>query len=199
MIKLAKIISFLLGPTFVLLPIPYILVSKFTNNNFYALKWAIFSYAFVVFVGIFVVLGVFLGVFTNFDVSKKGQRPIFFSLLAFTMFCYFISLVILSAPMILFFGIFSLFLGLIAIIIVTKWIKASIHIAVLVSVIFLIWFAYKENYYFLFSFVPILAWARIKSKEHTLQETIIGGFLGAIVTLSIYLVAKHFLLGMIYN
>lgn len=197
--KLAKIISLLLGPTFVLFPIPYILVSKFTNDHIYSLKWAIFSYAFIIAVVVFVALGVFFRVFTNFDVSKREQRPLLFAFSAFAIFCYFVSLVVLSAPKILFFGVFSLVLSLISIVIVTRWSKASIHMAVLVSVIILISAAYRGYFFLFFMLIPLLAWSRIKMKEHTLKETIIGGLLGAIMTLSIYIIAKYFLLEMIYN
>lgn len=197
--KLARAVSFLLGPSFVLFPIPYVLVSKLTNDHMYAFKWAIFSYGFIVVTAVFVTIGVLLGIFSNFDVSKKEQRPLLFSLLAFSMFCYFISLVFLSAPKILFFGILFLVIGLVTVVIITKWIKASIHMAVLTSVIILISIAYKGYSFPLYLLIPLLAWARIKTKEHTFTETAIGTILGLVLTLSIYFISKQFLFGVIFN
>ncbi|MBI2614047.1 MAG: hypothetical protein HYW62_04725 [Candidatus Levybacteria bacterium] len=195
----AKAVSFFLGPIFILLPIPFILVAKFTKDYSYALKWTVFSYAFILAVAVFVIIGVLLGVFSNFDVSKREQRPILFSFCAFAAFCYVLSLYILDGPKILFIGFFAIILGLIAIIIINKWVKASIHVATATSVLLFIGIVYKGYYFLFLSLIPLLAWARIKTKEHTPMETVIGSILGIVITLIVYVVSKQFLLGMIYN
>lgn len=199
MVKFAKIISFLLGPSFVLFPVPYILISRLTSDYEHALKWTMFSYLFILLTGLLVFIGVLFRVFSNFDVSKREQRPLLFSLLAFSMFCYLISLLILDAPKILLFAIFSFIAGLIIIAIANRWIKASIHVAILTSVILLVSSAYEKYFLALSILIPFLAWARIKSKEHTLLETIVGGFLGAFLTVVAYVIGKYFLLEIIYN
>lgn len=199
MMSFAKIISFLFSPVFTLLPIPFILVVKFSQDYSYALKWAVFSYAFILAVVLFVIAGVMLGVFSNFDVSKREQRPLLFSFSAFAAFCYLLSLLVLNGPKILFIGFFALVLGLIAIIIINKWVKASVHLATATAVFLFIGIVYKEYYFLLLLLVPLLAWSRIKTKEHTPIETIIGSILGVVITLIVYLVSKQFLLGMIYN
>ena len=102
MLTFAKGISFFLGPVFILLPIPFILVAKFTQDYPYALKWTVFSYAFMLAVVLFIVIGVFLGFFSNLDVSKREQRPLLFAFCAFAAFCYLLSLIILDGPKILF-------------------------------------------------------------------------------------------------
>lgn len=198
-IAFAKAVSFLLGPLFVLLPIPYILVGKFTQNYYYALKWTVFSYGFILAVALFVIIGVFLGVFSNFDVSKKEQRPLLFSFSAFAIFCYLLSLFILDGPKILFVALAGIVLGLIIIVFVNKWIKASIHVASLTSVVLFIGIIYQGYYFLLLFLIPFLAWARIKTKEHTLMETVVGGILGILLTLIMYITTKQFFFGMIYN
>lgn len=199
MMKFAKIVSFLLGPSFVLFPVPYILISKLSNDYAHALRWTIFSYLFILFTAFFVFLGVLLKVFSNFNVSKREQRPLLFALLAFAMFCYLISLLIFNAPKILFFYIFSLIVGLLIIVIVNKWVKASIHMAILTSVISLTAFAYEGHFALLLLLIPLLAWSRIKMKEHTLVETIIGSFLGISLTLIAYVIGKYFIFDIISN
>lgn len=195
----AKAISFLLGPVFVLLPIPYILVERFTKDYFYALKWTVFSYGFILSVALFVVVGVFFGFFSNYDVSKREQRPLLFLFSGIALFCYLLSLSIFNGPKILFVALFSIVLGLGVMAIVNKWIKASIHIATLVSVTLFMAIVYK-GYYFLFLFlIPLLAWSRIKTKEHTLPETIVGGVIGMALTVIVYIISKYFLFEMIYN
>ncbi|MBI4089581.1 MAG: hypothetical protein HY424_02640 [Candidatus Levybacteria bacterium] len=199
MAKLAQIISFLLGPIFILFPIPYILVERFSQNQIYAIKWTIFSYAFILAVAVFVIIGVLLGVFSNFDVSKREQRPLLFSFSAFAMFCYLLSLLILNGPKILFLAFFTLLAGLIVIVIVNKWIKASIHVATATAVLLFIGIVYKGYYPLFLSLIPLLAWARVKTKEHTLLETIIGSILGAVLILIVYTVSKLFFASFIYN
>lgn len=199
MVKFARIVSFLLGPVFILIPIPFILVARFTQDYYHALKWTVFSYAFILAVVVFTAIGVLFGVFSNFDVSKREQRPLFFSLNAFAMFCYLLSLLILDGPKILFIGFFALLLGLITIVIVNKWIKASVHLAVATSVVLFIGIVYKGYYFLFLSLIPLLAWARVKTKEHTLLETVIGTILGIVITLIVYFVSKQFLLSIIYN
>ena len=199
MMAIAKVVSFFLGPVFILLPIPYILVERFTQDYFYALKWTIFSYAFILAGALFVIIGVALKVFSNFDVSKKEQRPLLFSFSAFAIFCYLLSLYILDGPKVLFIAIFAIILGLIVIVIVNKWIKASIHMASATSVLLFVGIVYKGYFLLLLMLLPLLAWARVKTKEHTPLETIIGSVLGIVITLVVYAVSKEFLLGMIYN
>lgn len=191
MMKLAKAISFFLGPVFILFPVPFILVLKFSQNYYHALKWAVFSYAFILAVVIFVIIGVILGMFSNFDISKREQRPQLFAFCAFAIFCYSLALIVLNGPRVLFIALFAITFGLIAIVIVNKWIKASIHLAAATSVAIFIGIVYGGYYFLLLFLIPILAWARVKTKEHTAMETIIGTILGLVITLVVYFISRR--------
>lgn len=198
MMAFAKIVSLLLGPFFALFPVLFISVAKFSNDYSHALKWTIFSYAFVVAVALFVIIGVMLGIFSNFDVSKREQRPLLFAFSGLAMFCYLIALIIFDGPKILFIDLSAIVLGLIIIIIVNKWIKASIHLATFTAVALFVGIVYKGYFFLALALIPLLAWSRIKMKEHSLRETIVGSILGIMITLIIYLITKQFFLGMIY-
>lgn len=199
MMGFARAISFFLSPIFVLFPIPLILIIKYNQNYLYALKWTIFSYAFILVVALFIIAGVMLGAFTNFDVSKREQRPLLFSFSAFVIFCYLLSLIILQGPKILFIVVFAIISGLIIFVLVNKWIKASIHVATATAVLLFIGITYKGYFYLFLTLVPLLAWSRVKTKGHTPMETVIGSILGIVVTLFVYLISKQFLLKMFYN
>lgn len=199
MMGLAKAISFFLNPVFTLFPILYILIAQSSRDHSYILKWTLFSYAFVLAVALFVIMGVMLGVFSNFDVSKREQRPLLFSFSIFAAFCYLISLLVLDGPKILFIVFFAVALGLTAMVIVNSWIKASIHLATATAAILFVGIAYKGYFFLLLGLIPLLAWARVKMKEHTPIETVIGTVLGAVITLGVYLISGQFLLEMIYN
>lgn len=197
--KFASAVSFFLGPVFTLLPIPFILIARSSQDYSHALKWTMFSYAFILAVALFVVVGVILGVFSNFDVSKREQRPLLFSFSAFAAFCYLLSIIILDGPKVLLIGFFALALGLLAIIIINRWIKVSIHMATATAVLLFIGIVYRGYFFLLLSLIPLLAWSRVKTKKHSPMETIVGTILGIVIALVVYMVSKQFLLGMINN
>ncbi|MDP2585690.1 MAG: hypothetical protein Q8P29_02300 [Candidatus Levybacteria bacterium] len=197
MMGFARAVSFFLGPVFVLFPILFILVAKFSTDYSHALKWTMFTYAFVLAIALFVVAGVILGFFSNFNVSKKEQRPLLFSFIAFAMFCYFVSIFIFNAPKILFIAFFAIVLCLIVMIIVNRWIKASIHLAIFTGAVIFILVVYGGYSFLLLTLIPLLAWARIKMGEHSLQETIVGTILGIVITLIVYVASRQFFLGVI--
>ena len=197
--KFADVVSFLFGPLFSLLPIPFVLVSKSTQDYGYALKWTVISYSFVILVVIFISAGVLFGVFSNFDVSKRRQRPLLFSFSAFVIFCYLLTIVIFDGPKILYLGLLAVVLGLISIVIINQRIKASIHLASTTSVVLFLGIVYKGYFFLLLSIIPFLMWARVAAKEHTIKETIVGSILGIVITLVVYFVSKEFFSGMIYN
>jgi len=193
----ARAVSFLLGPVFTLFPILFILVAKFSHDYSHALKWTMLSYIFILAVALFIVLGVMVGLFSNFDVSKREQRPLLFMVTALVSFCYLLFLLIFNGPKILFLGLFAVVLGLVSVTIVNRRIKASIHLATATAAFLLIGIAYKGYFFLFLLLIPLLAWARVKTKEHSLIETIIGCILGIVITLIVYLLSKQFFMGMI--
>jgi hypothetical protein len=199
MLGFAKAVSFFLGPMFTLFPILYTLIAKFSQDHSYILKWTLFSYMFVLIVALFVIIGVMIGAFSNFDVSKREQRPLLFAFSAIVMLCYLISIFIFNGPKSLFIALFAVILGLISVVIVNKWTKASIHLATLTSATLFIGVVYGGYFFLFLTLIPLLAWARVKMKEHTPKETIIGTILGIVITLIVYLISKQFLLKMIIS
>ncbi len=191
--NLARFVSFLSSPFILLLPSPFILVFKETGNITYSLKWTFFSYIFLFSVVIFVLLGMLLGFFSDYDVSKKEERPKLFAFGGIVSFLYFGSLIILSGPKYLYFVIFGIILGVLIISIINNWVKASIHTATAsaFSLSLVILFGYKFIPVLLL--IPAMAWARIEIKKHTPLEAFVGGFLGVILTIIVYVVGKYIL------
>jgi hypothetical protein len=197
MMGFARAISFFFHPIIILFPVPFILLSKFNQDYSYVLKWGIFSYVFVLVVALFVLAGVIFGLFSNFNVSRKEQRPLLILFSTIIAFCYVLVLVIFNGPKILFAAIVAIIFGLAVYAVINKWIKASIHVAITTSVLLLTGIAYGKYFFLLFAFLPLLIWSRIKVKEHTLKETIAGSILGIVITLTVYLISKQFFLGII--
>jgi len=192
MIVLARAISFLLSPIIVSFPALYLLIDKVSSNNMYVLKWAIISYFFILAVVIFVFMCVLFGIFSNFDVSKREERPLLFSFVGIMTFLYFVFLLVFNGPKILFVVIFAVVLGLIIISIVNQRIKASMHVAIISSIIFAVGIIYGGPYLLSLFLIPVMGWSRVKTKKHTPLETAIGAVLGGLLTIIVYVIAKQF-------
>ena len=191
--NLARLISFLSSPFVLLLPTPFILVFKETGNITYSLKWTFFSYIFLFSVVVFVLLGMLVGFFSDYDVSKKEERPKLFAFGGIVTFLYFGSLIILNGPKVLYLVVFGIILGVFTISIVNNWIKASIHTATVCA--FTLSLVILFGYVFIpaLLLIPAMAWARVKIKKHTLQEALVGGFLGLILTIIVYIIGRFIL------
>ena len=82
---------------------------------------------------------------------------------------------------------------------ISLMIKASIHVATATSVILLIGMIYKGYSLILLFLIPLLAWSRVKTREHTVLETIIGSLLGVALILIVYTISKQYFVNLIYN
>jgi membrane-associated phospholipid phosphatase len=53
--------------------------------------------------------------------------------------------------------------------------------------------SYGSYYYLLLFLIPLVIWARLKTKRHTFKEIFIGGTVGGFLSLSLYYIARFFL------
>lgn len=187
----AEFISIVLHPIVFSLLMPLIVVYRQTTSGYYALKWTLFS-AFFVFIGVLILLiARSVGVFSDFDISKKEERPLFYYITLLLAIIYFLVAVTLKG---IFFPLslvaFGIVLALIVFRIVNSYIKASIHLAVACSFMLTVSLLYRNPFlWFLIAALGALVWSRWALKRHTLQEMVIGGGLGIIITLITFLVA----------
>ncbi len=187
---LAKIISYILNPIPIFTLLPYMLVYKASRNNIHALKWAFFSSAFLLMIGLFIFYEVRKGVFSDFDISKQSQRGRLFLVSAATVLLYLLAIVFLKGPMTLFLAVFGIMLGLLLFSLVNRNIKVSAHLGVFTAFSITIIWLYGFGYIFLLFLIPVLAWSRITLSRHTLRETIVGTILGGGIVSLIYIIAE---------
>ena len=193
MLTAARIISLLTSPVFVIVPIPFVLVYHATNDGVSALKWTLFSMGFLFAIGLFMLWSVRHRIFTDLDVSKREQRPLLFLVLAIVSLIYLISLYILKGPSVLYIGMLGVFTAIFTVSLVNTRIKASIHVATVTAVILTLGILYNLPAISITA-IPIIAWARIKTKRHTMSEAVAGAALGSLLILFMYLVVKNLLL-----
>ena len=191
MIKfIANAISIIFNPVIVILPVPYLLVLKTTQDHNLALAWSIISYAFIGLVVLFVLTGVYFKIFTDFDVSNRRQRTLAYIFSLIVAFLYLLTLFLFNGPAVLSVAASGLIIGLIVLGEINRKIKASVHVATVSAIITAASIAYGGFAYFLLLLIPLIAWSRVKINRHTPKEALVGGILGIIFTIIIYIMME---------
>ena len=189
----ARIISFISNPVLLSIPFSYALVFKSREDFLYALAWTFVSILFASLVGVFVVLAVRKGVFSDFDISKRQERTPVFIFTGLLSVLYFLIVFLLNGPRVLLIALGALLLGVIIADIINRKIKASIHLAVFSSFSVIMGILYGGMFWVLLLIAPLVAWSRVKLKKHEPFETIVGGLVGTIIVLVLYVVVKYVL------
>lgn len=187
----AKIISTVLNPLLILVPLPYILVYKVTGNKDLALLWTANTLVFILVFFLFVLIGIERGYFSDFDVSKRKERFFLYTFAIALCAFYTVFLYFLKAPEVLFIAVFGIILGIFLIEMINKITKASVHVGMISAFATSLTLGFGPSYLASFIFVPMVAWARIKTKNHTKRQTIIGAALGILTTLAVYVIFKY--------
>lgn len=190
MYRLAQLISLLSNPLIVLFPVPFLLIYRVNGDIAAASQWTFITFIFVLLVAIYILLNVEWGKFSDFDVSKREQRPVLFHFSGIIVIFYTLSLLVLNGPRVLYITVFGIILGVILLSFINQYIKASIHLATLTSVLVMVIIFYKVSLLSLF-LIPIVAWSRIKINRHSLMETITGTVFGFLLTLLMYTTLKY--------
>ncbi len=185
-ISLAQTISFILNPLVVIVFVPFFFVYKSTHNFTSAVHWTLYTLIFLFGIALFVIFEVKKGTFTDLDVSHREQRPLLFLVGIIISSIYFVSLFFLDAPPVLFAIAFGIMLGIAVVSIINKRVKASIHVAAVTALILAVAVGFGGYYLFLLFLIPLVVWARLTTKRHSLTEAITGGILGGLLSLSVY-------------
>jgi hypothetical protein len=189
--KIAEIISLVLNPLVVLIPVPFFLIFETTDNLTLSLRWTGISIFFIVVFFLLILVGIKFGVFSDLDISKREQRPIAFLVGLFLAIIYLIFLFLFHSPGILQMATFALMLGVIVIGVVNTFTKVSWHLAVLSAFLTFLLLAGEWKGLLGILLIPLLAWARIKTKNHTLLQTVLGSIIGILTTIVIYVIVKY--------
>ncbi len=192
-IKVAQLMSAIFNPLLILVFLPFFLVYKSTNNINAAFSWTGYTFMFLFAIAIFVLWAVRKKIFTNADVSVRSQRPLLFTVSLIIGLVYLLGLIVFHAPRILFVMNISMMIGILVVSAVNIKIKASIHVATVSALILGLALGFGGYYLLLLLFVPIMGWARVKLKRHTVSETVVGGVVGSLLLLGIYAFYEIFL------
>ena len=188
---IAQFISSVVNPLLILAVLPYLLVIKATGDASKAYFWTVFSLVFIFIVAVFILIGVEKKYFSDLDVSNRKQRPLLYYFAIATAAVYLGFLYFLKAPEILFIALFGVFFGLISMEFINRITKASLHTATVSAFTTALTLGFGPIYLFSFILIPIVAWARIKTHNHTKRQTLIGSCMGILITLCVYVIFKY--------
>lgn len=196
MILFAELFSFLFNPAVFFFLMPYFVVYRQTGNNISAVKWELFSFIFL-FVGFVLLLfGRYKKIFSDIDLSSRAERAKFYIVLWFLAFAYLFAAILFRG---LFFDLsvisLGISLGIIVFTFVNMFIKASIHVAVACAFVITVSVLYGQNgFLWTIWIIPLVSWARIVLKKHTIYEVTFGGLLGTLITFVTFLIRRYIII-----
>lgn len=181
---LARIISITFHPIIFSLLLPFTVVFKRTNNVYYSLKWMMFSSGFLILTMFIYFLFRPKEFFTDFDISHREKRTLFYILAGVSTLLFFFTVVLLKG---IFFPLSVVALGVVIscvlLEIANRYLKVSIHAAMVTAYIVTLGILYGWKVLLLTLWIiPALAWSRLVLKKHTLLEIVVGIIMGELVT-----------------
>lgn len=179
----ANIIATILHPATLILPAVFLIVYKSAGGFHNALFWTFVSLIFTVAVGAFVLYGVKKGFFSDIDVSVKKQRIILYPFVVFITLLFTAVIYMFRGPSALIIASLLFIAALVILDVINIRIKASVHVASVSAIVIGIIFLYGGITFWMLALIPLVAWARIYNKRHTLKETIVGAACGIGLTL----------------
>jgi hypothetical protein len=191
--SVAQVISFLFNPVLLLVFLPLLLVYRTTGDVVLALAWTGYTLIFLLTMIFFVIYGVHKKIFTDLDVSKRTQRPLLFVVSIVMSLVYLWGLSFLDGPRILSIVAFGFIISILIISVINTKLKVSFHVATVSALLFTMAIVYQGFYYLTLLLIPLVGWARLRIKRHTLPETIVGGLFGILLSLGMYLFVHNML------
>ncbi len=192
MISLAQIISFLFNPVMLLVFLPLMLVYKTTGDIILAFAWTVYTMIFLIAISFFVIYGVHKKFFTDLDVSVRSQRPLLFSVGLVMTLIYLWGLSFLNGPKILTIVTVGFIVGVLLMALLNTRLKVSFHVTTVSALLFTMAIVYQGYYYLTLLLIPVVAWARLKIKKHTLPETLVGACFGILLSLGMFFIIHQF-------
>lgn len=194
-LKIAKLISFVFHPVLLALLIPFLFVFKETASFSYGLKWVFFSsfFLFLTAAGFFFVRP--KKFFSDFDISIKEERHMFYSISLLTAVLYFIASLLFKGILFpLSIVALGIILGIVVLDITTYYMKVSIHMAVASAYTVTIAMLFGAIPFLGFVWIlPLMGWSRLRMDKHTDKELLAGMFLGTGITIITFFIGRSLL------
>ncbi len=185
--KFAKILSYIFDGSYISIPVFIIICIKVVDNLFLALGWAILCLIFatiIPFLYIFILYRKKLVYDLHLPKKENRIRPLIVAIISYIM--GFFVLYVLEAPLFLkaMFAI-SLINAVILTTITYFW-KISFHTSWITVTSISFYVLFGKWMLLLFLLIPLIGWARVKIRRHTIMQAILGIIISGIITLFIF-------------
>lgn len=189
----AQIISILFHPIVLSFLTPIILIIFYPREVSYSILWILYPLFFVGIVCLFTYFGVKTKLFSDFDVTKRKERGPLYIFVMILSVIYIALLFIFNGPKSLMVLGGGILIGAIIFDLINKKLKASIHVGAVSAFMSSIALLFGGVFFVFPVLIPVVAWSRIHMRKHTVSESIIGGAIGVLLTVIIFLVIQYIL------
>lgn len=185
--KFAKTLSYVFDGSFISIPVFIIICLKLEDNIFLALGWAILCLIFatiIPFLFIFILYRKKLVYDLHLPKKENRIKPLIIAIISYIM--GFFILYVLGAPLFLK-AIFAISLtNAIILTTITYFWKISFHTSWITITSISFYVLFGKWMLLLLLLIPLIGWARVKIKRHTIMQVIMGAVISAIITLFIF-------------
>jgi len=189
--KLAFLVSAIFSP-FLVIP----LFSLFTIR-YYSPSLSLFLLLSLIFVGfsvimpfLYVILAVKFGLLTDIHVALKEQRKAPFEVAIVGSLIILVTYFVMHVPYELLVMSLALVINGLVFVILTKYLKASMHAASFASAVTIVGILISPIVFWCYLLLIPIFWARINRKKHTFLQLISAAIISSLLTASVLLVLK---------
>ncbi|WP_265565159.1 hypothetical protein [Streptomyces hygroscopicus] len=188
--RLAKLITEVLAPG-ILVVVILLVVGWHSTRTLSGLGWGLLA---SLFCGIipygFIIAGVRLGRWTDRHIKIRQQRFVPLTVTMGSVVAGMLALVVLGAPREIFALVVAMLAGLAVTLTVTKWWKVSVHTAVAGGVSAILILTYGIAMVWAFPVVALTGWSRVKLRDHTPAQTVVGTILGTVTAATVFTLVR---------
>ncbi|MFB7633232.1 phosphatase PAP2 family protein [Streptomyces sp. 769] len=188
--RLAKLITDVFAPG-ILVVVILLAVGRHSTGTFVGVGWGLLS---AFFCGIvpyaFIIMGVRLGRWTDRHLKVRRQRFVPLAVTVASVVIGLLCLVLLGGPREVFALVVAMFAGLVVTLAVTKWWKISVHTAVAAGVAAILLLTYGPTTTWAFPLVVLIGWSRVRLRDHTPAQTIVGAVVGGLIAASVFTLVR---------
>ena len=186
--KFARALSYIFDGTIISIPILIIICLVLVDNTTRALGWAVLCLTFAMIIPyLYIRILIRKKVLDDLHISNKEDRikPLIITIISNTV--GFSILYILKAPLFLKAMFLIVIISTIIFGIITYFWKVSAHTAWITFMVITFNILFGKWMLFLLPLIPMVGWARVKIKRHTVKQVISGSIISFITTFFVYL------------
>jgi hypothetical protein len=185
--RLARFITEVLAPANVGSAVFLLVAWHSTPTIAEALRWGLLTILFTIALPFsFILWGVRRQRFTDHHIRLREQRPGAIAVGIGSALVGLNLLILLGAPRELIALVVAMATGLIIALVITLFWKMSIHVASVAGAIVILVLIFGPLFLFLVPMVALVGWARVELGDHTGEQVLAGGAIGAVVAAAVF-------------